>query len=561
MDGSMIVGALPAPPIPPLAIGGPAGLSLGQPLAAAPERPVSASPIFCFQRGNLLLAQGKLDEAVTEYRRALALHPDFAEAHNNLGIALSRLGDPASAAFHYGRALEILPDIGQAHNNLGCALILLGELGAAIRHYKQAIALDPNAPSAYANLVLALHYVPGVSQALIAEAARRWAALIRRPNRPASWPNLAHGDRRIRIGYVSGDFRIHPVAYFFENVLAAHDRNTVEVFCYSNVAHADETTRRIEGIADHWRNIGALADGDATRLISADEVDILVDLSGHTAGNRLPLFANKPAPIQCTWLGYVGTTGLAEIDYIIADRFVLPQEDVGFYAEQPCRLPNSYLCFTPPKAKIAVGPLPALANGAVTFGCFNNLLKINDAVVELWTALLEAVPNSRLFLKTAQLANPEIRDSLGRIFGARGVARERLILSPASPREDLLAAYNEVDLALDPFPFGGGTTTLEALWMGVPVITLRGSHFAGRVGESILTSLGLSDLVADSVPDYLVKSIGLATSLPRLSALRLTLRDRLAASPLCDAAGFARDLEAAYRAMWQEWCRTRSVAA
>lgn len=523
--------------------------------------PNDADPLYHFERGNLLLAHDKLALAIAAYERAVEIRPDFSEALHNLGTALSKSGKPASAAACYVRALQITPDSAPAHNNLGCALILLGQLSAAISHYKQAIALHPEGPSAYANLVLALHYVPGVSNGLIAEATRRWAALVRRRPRRSPWPNHPDLDRRLRLGYVSGDFRSHPVAYFFESVLAAHDRDAVEIFCYSNVATPDETTDRIAVIADHWRSIAALEDGAAARMIAADEIDILVDLSGHTAGNRLTLFANRPAPIQCTWLGYAGTTGLTEIDYVIADRFVLPPDEASLCSERPFLLPHSYLCFTPPETDIAVGSLPALANGFITFGCFNNLLKINDAVVDLWSALLDAVPNARLFLKTAQLASPDVCDGLEAQFAARGIAPGRLILAPASPREDLLAAYSHVDIALDPFPFGGGTTTLEALWMGIPVIALRGSRFVGRVGQSILTTLGLPDLIADNAPDYLLKAVRLATALPRLAALRHSLRTRLIESPLCDAASFAGDLEAGYRAMWVAWCQARRFAA
>ncbi len=476
-------------------------------------------PIYYFERGNLLLAHDKIDEAISAFRRAIELKPDFAEAFNNLGMALSKLGDAAAAARCYVRTLQLAPGYAAAHNNLGCALILLGQLAAAIHHYKQAITLDPERSSAYTNIVLALQYVPGVSGALIAETTRRWAATVRRRPRRTPWPNVPDAERRIRVGYVSGDFRSHPVAYFIESVLAAHDRDAVEIFCYSNVADPDETTDRIAVGVDRWQSISALEDGEAARRIAADEIDILVDLSGHTARNRLTLFASRPAPIQCTWLGYAGTTGLPEIDYIIGDRFVLPPEEAALCTEQPFLMPNAYLCFTPPETEIDITPLPALGCGAITFGCFNNLLKLNNGVIELWSTLLEAVPNSQLFLKTAQLADAEICDRLEGEFAARGIATDRLILSPSSPREELLQAYNHVDIALDPFPFGGGTTTIEALWMGVPVITLRGNRFVGHVGESILQTLGLSYLIADNAPDYLAKAVRLATALPQLSAL------------------------------------------
>jgi protein O-GlcNAc transferase len=547
--------------LPPELRGAPAFPLPAAELEAEPSLAQRSDPAYYFDRGNLLFAHEKYDAAITAFRRAIELRPDFAEAHNNLGMALSRTGDVAAAASCYLRTLLLAPNHAPAHNNLGCALILLGELSAAIHHYKRAITLDPARSSAYTNLVLALHYVPGVSSALIAETTRRWAATVRRRPRRTPWPNLPIPERRIRIGYVSGDFRRHPVAYFTESVLAAHDRDAVEVFCYSNVAAPDETTDRIAVGVDHWQGISALEDGEAARLIASDEIDILIDLSGHTAANRLTLFASRPAPIQCTWLGYAGTTGLPEIDYIIGDRFVLPPQEAQLCTEQPFLMPNAYLCFTPPESAIEVTPLPALGGGPITFGCFNNLLKLNNNVVELWSALLAALPNSRLFLKTAQLGDPGICDRLEAQFAVHGIAANRLILSPSSPREELLQAYNHIDIALDPFPFGGGTTTIEALWMGVPVVTLRGTRFVGHVGESILETLGLSDLVAADPSDYLAKAVRLASALPQLAALRQSLRARLLASPLCDAPRFARDLEAGYRAMWEAWCKARQIAA
>ncbi|HEX3499780.1 MAG TPA: tetratricopeptide repeat protein, partial [Stellaceae bacterium] len=456
----------------------------------------ASDPQFKFQLGNLLFAQGEVVEAATLFSEVIAVRPDFAAAHNNLGNALSKLGQTAVAAEHYRRAVALAPTMAEAHNNLGCALFLLGQLGPAITHYREAISLNARAPAPYTNLVLALHYVPGVTSALIGETTRRWADSLPRRLTRLSLPTDKDLSRPLRIGYVSSDFRNHPVAYFIENILTAHDREAVEVFCYCNAAVGDATTTRIAEAADHWRDISPLADHDAARRIAEDGIDILVDLSGHTAGNRLTLFARKPAPIQCTWLGYVGTTGLSEIDYIIADRFVIPPQDDDLYCEEPYRLPNSYLCFTPPNEDVAVGPAPILGAGAPTFGCFNNLLKINGAVVDLWSSLLAAVPRSRLYLKTAQLDDDAVRHGIASEFAARGIAGDRLRLAGGSPRQELLAAYNDVDIALDPFPFGGGTTTLEALWMGVPTITLRGDRFVGRVGESVLTTLGLAELVA-----------------------------------------------------------------
>lgn len=526
----------------------------------AQESAALASPLFKFRLANLLFARGAAAEAAALFAEVLAVHPAFAEARNNLGNALSKLGLIAEAVDQYSQAIALAPTMAEAHNNLGCALFLLGQLAPAIDHYKQAIVLDPGAPSAYTNLVLTLHYVPGVSNALIAETTRRWAQALR-PTARDGGQIIRRPRQPLRLGYVSGDFRAHPVAYFIEGIIAAHDRTAVEVFCYSNSSVDDETTRRIAGLADHWRDIAALSDDAAAQCVGADAIDVLVDLSGHTAGNRLAIFARKPAPVQCTWLGYVGTTGLDQIDYIIADRFVIPPGDDRYYSERPYRLPHSYLCFTPPERPIAIGPLPSRGGAATTFGCFNNLLKINGAVVDLWSSLLAALHGSRLYLKTAQLGDAATCDGLAGAFAARGISPDRLRLEPASPRDELLVAYNEVDIALDPFPFGGGTTTLEALWMGVPVVSLRGDRFVGRVGDSVLTTLGLGDLVAADPAAYRDIALALARDTARLAALRRGLRQHLVRSPLCDARGFVRDLELAYRTMREAARRTRKLAA
>jgi protein O-GlcNAc transferase len=303
-----------------------------------------------------------------------------------------------------------------------------------------------------------------------------------------------------------------------------------------------------------------MSDEAVIAAIRDDGIDILVDLSGHTTGNRLAVFAARPAPVQCSWLGYFGTTGLAEIDYLIADRFVVPPGEEAFYSEAIWRLPDSYLCFTPPRE--APQGVPSTAAGApLTFGCFNNLLKINPAVVSAWSAILEAVPESRLLLKTRQLDDPALGQALVAQFAAHAIAPDRVVCAGGGPRAALLAAYGAVDIALDPFPYGGGTTTIEALWMGVPVVSLRGDRFTGRVGDSVLTTSGLPELVADSVADYVGRARDLAQDRLRLAALRAGLRDRLAASPLCDAPRFARHLEGAWRRMWRDRCAGASRAA
>ncbi len=349
--------------------------------------------------------------------------------------------------------------------------------------------------------------------------------------------------------------------FFLEGILAAHDRAAVEVTCYSNNTDTDQVTERLTGLVDRWRLIAGLTDDEAEALIRRDAIDILVDLSGHTNPHRLPLFARKPAPIQCTWLGYYATTGLPEIDYIIADRIIVPPGDEAFYTEKPWRMPDSYLCFTRPAAEPAPNPLPALQNGFVTFGSCNKATKLNNTVIDLWSRLLRELPDARLVLRAADLSAAKARQSMLGKFAEYGIAPERLTLLGGGTRAEFLATYHLFDIALDPFPYAGGTTTMEALWMGVPVVSMRGNRFSGRVSESILATSGLGEFMTADHAAYFAKAIDLARDLPRLAELRARLRDAVAASPICDAPRFTRHLETAYREMWRIWCARAEEAA
>jgi predicted O-linked N-acetylglucosamine transferase (SPINDLY family) len=363
--------------------------------------------------------------------------------------------------------------------------------------------------------------------------------------------------RRLRVGYVSADFVRHPVGYFIEAVLKAHDRAQVEIFCYSNAWRTDPLTQRLYAVADHWRTIAWKSDLDVANMIRSDEIDILVDLSGHTAGHRLQLFGHKPAPVQATWLGYFGTTGLAAIDYILVDEVISSRSDEDQFVETPVRLPHGYLCYAPREA-VPVRAAPAERLGFATFGCFNKLIKVTPAVITVWAEILRRIPTARLVLKDAALEDPDVRTRCLAKFVSEGVATHRLDLLGRSEHIAYLDAYNHIDIALDPFPFNGGTTTAEALWMGVPVVTLRGDHFVSRLGASLLTGLGARELIADSRQQYVEIATTLANDVPRLVALRAGLRDRLLTSSLCDGPGFTRGLEAAYRRLWQPWCAAQT---
>ncbi len=371
------------------------------------------------------------------------------------------------------------------------------------------------------------------------------------------WPNSAEPERVLRVGFVSGDMCAHPVGYFLLNFLAAlnaHAAGRLELHAYFSHPVADEVSSRIQAQCHVWRQVHALDDEALVRQIREDRVDILIDLSGHTGENRLPAFAWKPAPVQATWLGYLGTTGVAAIDYLIADDWTLPPELEPHFTEKVWRLPRSYLCFTPPAEDGAIGPLPALTNGYVTFGSFNNLTKVSPDVVSLWARVLHAVPGSRLLLKTAQFIEPSVRQDVAQQFARHGITSSRLTLEPPVPRADYLKPYNRVDIALDPFPYPGITTSVECLWMGVPFVTLAGKTFMARQGVGLLSNAGLPDWVAADEDEYVKLAARRAGELHTLQRLRQELRTRVLASPIFDAPSFARNFEDAMRDMWRAWC-------
>ena len=356
----------------------------------------------------------------------------------------------------------------------------------------------------------------------------------------------------LRIGFVSGDFRSHPVGYFLESLLIELQDSSIELFAYPSVSKVDAVTSRLKPLFDMWSPLVALNDDEAAQKIHADGIHILIDLSGHTAENRLPVFARKPAPIQVSWLGYFASTGLPEMDYILGDPYVTPTAEGDHFVETIWQLPETYLCFTPPDLDLEVAPLPAYTNGFVTFGCFNNLARMTDEIVSVRAAILHAVPDSKLFLKDKQLDHESGRNRVLSRFEALDIEADRLILEGKSPREEYLECYGRVDIALSPFPYGGGTTSVEGLWMGVPVITKKGSHFLSHLGESIAHNSGLSDWIALDEEEYVTKAVAYASNLESLSELRNGIRELILANPLFDVSRFALRFEQAVRAMRKE---------
>jgi predicted O-linked N-acetylglucosamine transferase (SPINDLY family) len=521
-------------------------------------RALALKPDFAdahYNLGNALRDQGKLEKAIAAYRRALALTPDYAEAHNNLGNALKDQGKLEEAIASYGRALALTPGFAEAHNNLGDAFKDQGRLDDAMAAYRQALALKPDYAEAHSNLLLCLNYGSGLSAEAVFAEHRRWDeghGMRLRQSAP-SYGNDRDPDRRLRLGYVSPDFRRHSVAYFLEPLLRAHDRTAIELFCYAEVMRPDAVTARLRALADHWLSTVGISDDALAGRIRADGIDILVDLAGHTAHNRLLLFARKPAPVQLTWLGYPNSTGLSAIDFRLVDGVTDPQGAADALAsEKLVRLEGGFLCYGPPHDAPEIVPRPSLAGAAVTFGSFNNPAKLSAATIEVWAALLGRLPLARLLLKGASFADASSCDLFRARFASHGIDAARLILRSLAPdTASHLASYGEVDVALDPFPYNGTTTTCEALWMGVPVVTLRGERHAGRVGASLLTRVGLDALIAGDEAHYIDIAAGLAADTLRLAALSQSLRQRLQGSSLCDGVLFARRFEAALRHMWQ----------
>ena len=509
--------------------------------------------------GNVRKELGQFAGALANYRCALALKPDYAEAHNNLGNLLQVLGQVDRAVTSCSRALDIKFEFAEAHCNLGYARQVLGQLDDAVGSYRRALEIRPDFAGAHSSLLFIHNYLSDLPAATLLADARRFGGLVAREARPyVTWPNIPDPGRRLRVGLVSGDMWNHPVGYFLEGVLAALSTNAcarIDSIAYATHTRSDALTERIKGCCHGWHAVAGVPDESLAARLRADSIDILIDLSGHTAYNRLSLFAWKPAPIQLAWLGYFATTGVAAIDYLLADPWTVPDGAEAEFTEEIWRLPETRLCFTPPDAAIDVSELPALVSGHLTFGCFNNLTKMNDAVVEVWARVMRAVPGSRLFLKAKQLAALSVRQSVIDRFVARGIGVDRLILEGPTPRADYLSAYHLVDIVLDPFPFPGGTTTVESLWMGVPVLTLAGERFVSRQGVGLLTNAGLPEWIAADANDYVARAVAHVGDLHGLAALRKRLRQQVLVSPLLDARRFAAHYEAALRGMWTRWCK------
>jgi protein O-GlcNAc transferase len=493
--------------------------------------------------GNALRELGRVEESVQAYERAIAIRKDFAEAHNHLGISLSILHRADEAAAAFNRAIALRPDFVNAMNNLCGVLRETGKLEEALPLFDRALKISPNEPRIHSNRVYAVQFHPNFDAAAILRENQAWnrhAEAMKRFVKPLG--NDRNPSRRLRIGYVSPHFRSHCQSFFTTPLLSNHDHANFEIFIYADVVRPDATTEKLRGMCDAWRDIAGMNDLQVADLIRADKIDILIDLTMHMEKNRLLVFAQKPAPVQITWLAYPWTTGIAAIDCRLTDPYLDPPGSEKFYSEQSVRLPDTFWCYNPLTTEPKINELPAISAGFVTFGCLNNFCKVNDGTIRLWEQVLKSVPNSRMILLC-----PE------------GEHRRKLSHLPIEfvehrPREEYLKLYHRIDIGLDTFPYNGHTTSLDSLWMGVPVVSMEGNTAVSRAAISQTSNLGMKADWVGKTPEKFVKiAMRWANDLPNLNVLRNTLRKKMEKSPLMDRPRFAKNMEAIFRSVWAKY--------
>lgn len=504
--------------------------------------------------GNVLSETGLTPQAIESLAKAIALRPNYPEAHYNLGNAHATVKRFGEAVKSFQKAIEVRPSYAKAHGNLANALSYLGRLDESIETYRRAVSLDPNDAQIHSNLIFTLYYHPSSTDVTIKQELDRWNAKHAAPLENSIRPhaNDRTPDRPLRIGYVSPDFCRHSVARFLVPLTETHDRSGFEIVAYSSVIRPDDMTVRLRNSTKLWRDMNGVSDEQFADQVREDRIDILVDLALHTARNRLPVFARKPAPVQMTYLAYCGSSGMKAMDYRLTDPYLDPHGgDKSGYSERSARLERSYWCYWPTNDEPPIGQSPGEQNGHITFGCLNNFGKVTIPTLQAWAKLLQETPTSRLIL---HVPSPEHTPHIRQNFHAVGIDTSRITLTPTLASKDYFALYNQIDIALDPFPFGGGTTTCDALWMGVPVVSLAGPTAVSRAGLSLLSNVGLPDLVAKDVDQYINIATRLANDVPRLKELRSSMRTRMQTSPLMDANAFTKNIEGLYRAAWKTWC-------
>ncbi len=510
--------------------------------------------------GLLLQKFARYEAAAEQLKKAIELNPEFAGGHLNLGNVNRDLGRFADARRCYQKAMELEPENADAHNNLGTVLKDQGRVAESTEHVRRAIELRPGFAEAHSNLLMNLQYMDDVGIDALYQAHQEWvSSQIQTDIRPLSdHRNAPDPERPLRIGYISPDFCTHPVGLFLQPVLECHDESKFFVICYDDLYRGDAVTERLKPLADEWRSVAGRDDQQVGEMIRSDAIDILVDLTGHTANNRMRLFARRPAPVQASWIGYLHSTGLPQMDYLIADAVAVPEDTRQQFSETVVRLPHCFLCYGQPEGRPDASPPPSAECGFVTFGSYNNLAKLSDTTLRRWKRILDETADSRLLLKNSAFNDAETREEYLQKLGALEFDPGRVTLEGSSAHGEYFSSYSRIDIALDPHPFSGGTISVDALWMGVPVVTLAGDRMASRTSASVLSCLGLDALVTDDDDAYVGAAVSLAADAGSLAGLRRDLRARFRQTALGEAKMFTANLEKAYRDMWREWCRRQS---
>ena len=493
-------------------------------------------------------------EAVPNFEKAIQLNPKLLDAYSNLGIALKNLGALQKSLDIFQEALKINPNHHLTNFNLGDVYAKFNEIEKATSFFKKAIDSKSDFNLAYSTYLYFINYSDQYDANFFYNESLGYRKSIRKLDKNLLAPfQYNKSETKLKIGFVSSDLRDHPIGYFLYETLKYLKNSNLELIAYSNLKEENEDnfTNDLKFFFSKWHKVKNMNDLELTNLVRDDKINLLIDLSGHSANNRLPIFINKPAPVQLTWAGYLDTTGLNEIDYIIVDPFVVAdQEQEKLFAEKVWKLPDIWNSFTKPNYTIEVATLPAIKNDFITFGSFNHLNKINNSVIKLWSKLLQKIPKSKLFLKYRNLNIDYYKNSIINKFHDNGISQDRLILEGSSPREDLLKTYNKIDISLDPFPYSGGTTSFESIWMGVPVLVLKGKKFISKCGESINHNLQMVDWIAEDEKDFISKAINICSDYKKLSDLRVNLRQRALNSPVFDAEKFAKNF---HDALWKMW--------
>ena len=518
---------------------------------------INSQPNYADAHNNLGVVFNKLGEvqkAISCYQKAISIQPDYADAHYNLGNVLDKLNKHQEAIICYEKVIQINPNYVAAHYNQGNTLKELGEFKKAISCYQKAINSKHNYALAYNNMLFTLLYMEKTDSKYYLSKTREFRSSLKPINDDLLLKYQFNiKPKKLRIGFVSGDFREHPVGFFLLDTLKQLKNNDLELIAYSNSKIEDSLSIKLKSHFTIWHEIVSQSNMNVINKIRKDGIHVLVDLSGHSEKNRLPIFINKPAPVQVSWVGYPGSTGIPEIDYLIGDPFVTPENMNGHFTEKIFRLPNIWVCFTAPDFDVQISDLPVIKNGYVTFGSFNHLSKINDEVISLWSKILKSIPKSKIFLKTKQLNNSHLKEKIISKFKENGINLNSIILEEGTSRSKLLNSYNKVDIALDPFPYSGGVTSLEAIWMGVPVLTKKGFKFASRTTESIIRNSGMPDWVANDENEYVKKAIKFSTNLELLTEINKSLRQVALESPLFNSTLFAKQLNNAFWEMWNNF--------